>query len=64
MKRVSERFWDLLKKKRFSLFCKSCSIQSVEEIEEDMNKRLFPRICIGHVAVALTVIYLVWMELF
>lgn len=54
----------LWKSKFALLFCKTCSTQSVEQIEEKVNKRLFPRICIGHIAVIVTVIMLVWMELF
>ena len=48
--------------KKPSLFCKSCSIGTPEAMEEEIKKRLFPKICIGHVALFATGVFLVIME--
>ncbi|WOV87807.1 hypothetical protein QWT69_01410 [Sporosarcina oncorhynchi] len=48
--------------KKPSLFSKSCSIGTPESMEEEMNKRLFPKICMGHVGLFLTGVFLVIME--
>ncbi len=53
-----------LKNKKFSsYFCKSCSIQSVESIEDEINRKMFPRICIGHIGMVIVGIVIVITEL-
>lgn len=53
-----------------SRFCNSCKIQvqeqsfqTVEEMEEELNKRMYPKICIGHVVVAVAMISVAIFEL-
>ncbi|MFS0577429.1 hypothetical protein AB1K83_17580 [Sporosarcina sp. 179-K 3D1 HS] len=51
-------------RKQFKLICRTCRIQTPEQMENQMNRRLFPRICIGHIALFLTGVALVLIELF
>jgi len=51
------------KQKISSLFCKTCSTTTPESIEEDMNRKFFPRICIGHVGLFIAGISIAIMEL-
>lgn len=52
------------RKKSFSsLFCTSCTASTPESIEKDMNRKIFPRICIGHVGLVIVGITIAVMEL-
>lgn len=43
--------------------CRTCTIETAEDIEKEMNRKLFPRFCIGHVAMVVTGIVIVITEL-
>ncbi|WP_432353565.1 hypothetical protein [Sporosarcina sp. A2] len=42
------------------IHCKTCSVET--DVEKEMTKKLFPRFCIGHVALFATGVFLVIME--
>lgn len=59
-----------MKEKIMSLFCNSCNISpqnrtlnTVEEMEEELNKRMYPKICIGHVLLGVAVVWVALMEI-
>ncbi|HEY4579201.1 MAG TPA: hypothetical protein VIG63_05005 [Savagea sp.] len=50
-------------KKKGNLFCTSCKIEPTDSVE-DMEKKLYPRFCIGHVGLIATGLLIVGFELF
>ncbi len=53
----------MFKKKPLGLFCKTCQIKPGDSVEE-MERKLYPKFCIGHVALFGTGLFFVIMELF
>ncbi|MFD0942243.1 hypothetical protein [Savagea faecisuis] len=45
------------------IFCTSCKVKKTDSIEE-LESKMYPKFCIGHIALIATGIFLVGFELF